>query len=206
MTNPEQTMLSTRKTSLLLLGALLVSTSSLAQPFDYEYDTAHSSVGFSIVHLAVSKVAGRFDDVSVTAKLDPSDISTLETEAVMQVASINTNHEKRDADLQAEDFFAAESFPEASFKSTGVSDVGEDGTFRLHGDLTIRDVTRPVVLDAEMRGPVEVRGSERLGFSATAEIDRFDYGLKWNALTEAGGLVAGREVTLVIEVELKRSL
>jgi polyisoprenoid-binding protein YceI len=191
--------------SLLAIFLLLPSLSS-AQVHEYEYDAAHSSVGFTIVHLAVSKVAGRFDDVAATTRLDPADLTTLETEAVMQVASINTNNERRDADLQAEDFFAAENYPEARFKSTRVTDVEDDGSFKLHGDLTIRDVTKPIVLEAEMRGPVEVRGSERLGFSAVGEIDRFDYGLKWNSLTEAGGLVAGREVTLVIEVELKRSL
>lgn len=193
--------------NIALAATLLIPAVALGQVNDYEYDVSHSTVGFSIVHLAVSNVQGRFDEVEVTARLDPGDLTTLETEAVMQIASINTAHEKRDADLQADDFFAAAEYPEMRFKSTKVTDVSDDGTeFKLHGDLTIRDVTKSIVLDGEMRGPVVNRGSERLGFTAEGEIDRFDYGLKWSALTEAGGLVASREVDLKIEIELKRDL
>ena len=191
---------------LLLVATVIPSTDALAQVNEYDYDNSHSEIGFDIVHLAVSKVHGRFNEVDVSVKLDPADLSTLEASAVMKVASINTNHEKRDSDLQGEDFFAAETYPEMKFVSTGVSDIQEGGSFKLHGDLTIRDVTKAVVLDAEMRGPYEHRGTERLGFSAETELDRFDYGLKWDALTEFGGLVASREVDLVIEIELRRNL
>ncbi len=187
-----------------LLAVLLLPTLAFGQVHEYEIDKAHSFVGFTIVHLAVAKVDGEFEDVSAEVSLDPADLTSLRIEAIMQVASINTKHEKRDGDLRGEDFFAVETYPEVRFKSTGVTDIAEDGSFKLHGDLTIKDVTKPIVLDAEMRGPVEAWGSERLGFSASTEIDRFDYGLKWNSLTEAGGLIASREVQLVIEVELKR--
>ena len=193
--------------SLLLAAAtLIVQTGAFAQVHEYDYDASHSEVGFDIVHLAVSKVHGRFNEVDVAVKLDPADLSTLEASAVMQVASINTNHEKRDSDLQGDDFFASATYPEIKFVSTGVSEIEDDGSFMLHGDLTIRDVTKRVVLEAEMRGPYEHRGTERLGFSAETEIDRFDYGLQWGALTEFGGLVASREVDLVIELELRRNL
>ena len=192
--------------STILLIALLLPSLAAGQVHEFNYDPAHSSVGFTITHLAVTKIHGRFDEVAASIKLDPNDVSTLETEVVMQVASINTAHEKRDSDLMGEDFFAVDEFPELRFTSTNVTDVAEDGSFQLHGNLTIRDVTKPIVLDAEIRGPIVQRGTQRLGFSASTQIDRFDYGLKWSALTEVGGLVAGREVKLVIEVEARRSL
>jgi len=172
----------------------------------YEIDANHSQVGFKIRHMAVATVRGKFHDVKASIVLDPNDVSTLTTEAVISVASIDTENENRDNDLRSDGFFDVAQFPELKFASTGVSDVAEDGSFKLAGLLTIRDVTKEVVLDAEMSGPIVHRGSERLGFVAETTIDRFDYGLKWNALTEAGGLVAGRDVDIIIEIEARRKL
>lgn len=172
----------------------------------YEMDLAHSQVTFKIRHMGVANVRGRFHDVTASIFVDPTDITTLATEAVIGVSSIDTENEKRDADLRSDDFFDVANFPELKFASTGVTDVGNDGTFKLHGQLTIRDVTKDVVLDAEMAGPIVNRGQERLGFVATTRIDRFDYGLKWNALTEAGGLVAGRDVDITVEIEARRKV
>jgi len=190
----------------LFLAVFLLPTLAFGQVHEYQYDKAHSSVGFSIVHLTVSKVRGIFDEVDATISFDPSDITTLKTEVVIQAASVNTNNENRDGDLRDEKRFDVENYPEIRFKSTKVTDVEDDGTFKLHGDFTMKGITKPIVLDAEMRGPAESRGWERFGFSAKTEIDRFDYGINWNAMTEFGGLVAGREVEISIEVEAKREL
>lgn len=172
----------------------------------YEMDQAHSQVSFKIRHLAVANVRGIFRDVNASIFLDPADITTLTTEATIAVAGIDTRNEDRDNDLRSDNFFDVANFPEMKFASTGVSDVADDGTFKLHGQLTIRDVTRDVVLDAEMSGPIVNRGQERIGFVATTRIDRFDYGLQWSTLTEAGGLVAGRDVDITIEVEARRPI
>jgi len=172
----------------------------------YEFDQAHSQVTFRIRHLAVAYVRGTFHDVKASIFLNPADVTTLATEAVIAVNSVDTGNEKRDNDLRSADFFDVAQFPEMKFASTGVSDVGDDGTFKLHGQLTIRDVTKDVVMDAEMSGPIVNRGQERLGFVATTRIDRFDYGLQWDAVTEVGSLVAGRDVDITVEVEAKRKL
>ena len=172
--------------------------------YPYEMDPAHSQVTFKIRHMGVANVRGRFDDVNASIFLDPTDITTLSAEAVISVASVDTENERRDNDLRSDNFFDVATFPEMKFAGTGVSDVGDDGTFKLHGQLTIRDITKDVVLDAEMSGPIVSRGQERIGFVATTRIDRFDYGLKWDALTEAGGLVAGRDVDITVEIEARR--
>lgn len=190
----------------ILLALILLPTLAFGQVQEYEYDKSHSSVGFSIVHLTVSTVKGQFDDAEVTISLDPNDLTTLKTTAVIQAGSINTNHEKRDADLTDEKRFDVANYPEITFASTKVTDVMDDGSFKLHGDFTIKGVKKTIVMDAQMRGPAEAYGSERLGFSASTEIDRFDYQINWNSMTEAGGLVASREVQLLIEVEAKRDL
>jgi len=172
----------------------------------YEYDGAHSQVTFKIRHLAVSNVRGVFHNVNASIFLDPSDVTTLSTEAVVEVNSVDTGNERRDNDLRSDSFFDVANFPEMRFVSTDVSDVGVDGTFKLHGQLTIRDVTRDVVMDAEMSGPIVNRGQERLGFVATTRINRFDYGLKWDAVTETGSLIAGRDVDITVEVEARRKI
>jgi polyisoprenoid-binding protein YceI len=170
----------------------------------YEMDPAHSQVTFKIRHMAVANVRGRFHDVNASIFLDPTDITTLSAEAVISVASVDTENERRDNDLRSDNFFDVATFPEMKFAGAGVSDVGGDGTFKLHGQLTIRDVTKDVVLEAEMSGPIVSGGQERIGFVATTRIDRFEYGLKWDALTEAGGLVAGRDVDITVEIEARR--
>lgn len=172
----------------------------------YRIDKAHSQVSFKIRHLGVANVQGVFPDFEAQIQLDPTDITSLSTEAVIAVASVDTRNDNRDKDLRSPNFFDVETYPEMKFASTKVTDVEADGKFKLHGQLTIRDVTRDVVLDAEMSGPIVNRGQERLGFVATTRIDRFDYGLTWGALTEAGGLVAGRDVDITIEVEAQRPL
>jgi polyisoprenoid-binding protein YceI len=162
-------------------------------------DMNHSNVGFKVRHLAVTNVTGAFTQYQATLELDPADLTTLKTEATVQVASIDTGNENRDNHLRSEDFFAAEQFPQLTFRSTGVRNV-QGTTFELLGDLTIRGTTRPVVLEAEMTGPIAAgNGRQRIGLEATTVINRMDYGLAWNNLTESVPVVS-ENVTIELAI------
>lgn len=167
----------------------------------FSVDKVHSNVGFKVRHLGISNVNGTFGEYDATVMVDPEDLSTLQAEATFQIGSIDTGNERRDGHLKSDDFFNAEQFPTMMFKSTKVM-VGEDGAFELHGDLTIRDVTKQVVLEGEMLGTGKGREGMKVGFEASTTINRFDYNLKWDQLTEAGGLVVGENVRIVLELEL----
>lgn len=172
-------------------------------PGTFGFDSVHTTVGFVARHLMVSKVRGHFAEydgsITVADNLLDSDV-----EVRIKTASIDTREEARDAHLRSDDFFSAEKYPEIVFKSTKIEHQGGN-RFAITGDLTIRDVTKPVTLEATFEGVVQDPwGGERFGFTAIAEIDRFEYGLTWNAAVEAGGLVVGRKVTIEIEVEAVR--
>lgn len=168
---------------------------------NWAIDKVHSDIGFKVRHLGISNVRGNFTDYDVTLSFDPDDLSTLETTATVRIASINTENERRDNHLRSPDFFAADEHPEMTFVSKEVRNI-DGNEFELVGDLTIRGVTKEVVLDAEYLGTASMGDSERAGFQAETSIDRFDYGLAWDNLTEAGGLVVGREVNIILELEV----
>ncbi|WP_369054275.1 YceI family protein [Kineococcus terrestris] len=162
-------------------------------------DASHSEVSFTVRHMAVSKVRGRFGAVAgelVTAE----DAAASTVRATIDVTSVTTFNEQRDAHLRTNDFFSAEEFPEAVFTSTGLTHDGED--FRLSGDLTLKGVTRPVVLTVEVSGlGPDAYGGTRIGFSATGRINRRDFGLEFDARLDNGGLVVANEVDLQLDVE-----
>ena len=165
-------------------------------------DAAHSHVGFSIKHLMIATVRGRFTQVEGTVKVDESDPTTATIDITIPTASVNTGDEKRDAHLRSADFFDAEQHPTMTFRSKRVEAAGGN-SFRVVGDLTIRGVTREVVLDAELLGRAkDPWGQEKAGFEATTKIKRGDYGLTWNAALEAGGVLVGDDVKISIEAEL----
>lgn len=166
----------------------------------YQVDPSHSNLGFKVRHLGLSSVNGTFTEYEATATVDPADLTTLQAQATIQVASVDTGVERRDNHLRSDDFFNAEAHPTMTFVSTGVRNV-DGNEFELVGDLTIRDVTKEVVLEGELVGMAEMRGNTVLGFELEGRINRFDYGLKWNSLTEAGGLIVGEEVRLILELE-----
>lgn len=166
----------------------------------YQVDPSHSNLGFKVRHLGLSSVNGTFTDYEATATVDPADLSTLQAQATIQVASVDTGVERRDNHLRSDDFFNAEAHPTMTFVSTGVQNV-DGNEFELVGDLTIRDVTKEVVLEGELVGMAEMRGNTVLGFELEGRINRFDFGLKWNSLTEAGGLIVGEDVRLILELE-----
>ncbi len=190
----------------LLAAALLVSAAapSVHAPTVWSVDHAHSALGFKVRHLGISNVRGNFKEYEASVTIEDDDISSLIAEATIQTVSIFTDNDRRDNHLRSPDFFEAETYPEIRFVSSGVHSV-EGNMFELVGDLTIRDVTREVVLNAEYLGRASMGDQERAGFVASLVIDRMDYGLAWNMLTEAGGFVVGHDVEITIELELVKA-
>lgn len=204
--------------SLLLVAGLLVagftlrSTPEAPTPFTppmeassdvstWAVDQVHSKIGFKVKHLGISNVRGDFNTYDVDLRFDPQDLSTLETTVNVDVASIDTENERRDGHLRSPDFFAAEEYPTMTFAAKSVRNIDGD-EFELVGDLTIRGVTKEVVLDAEFLGTASMGDSERAGFEAETEINRLDYGLAWNKVTEAGGFVVSHDVKIILELEV----
>jgi polyisoprenoid-binding protein YceI len=188
-------------------SALEPTSGALARGSSWQIDPAHSHVEFAVRHLMISTVKGAFGDVRGTVWLDESDVRTVLVDITIQVASIDTRQEERDAHLRSADFFDAARFPTITFRSRVVEGSHQDSEFRLVGDLTIRDVTREVVLAVSSEGRlIDPWGAERAGFSAQGKIDRTDFGLTWNQALEAGGVVVGNEVKISIEVELLRQV
>ena len=169
----------------------------------YGIDASHTLAGFFVKHLMISKVRGSFADVSgsITIAEDPTQSSV---EVEIGVESVHTRDDGRDGHLRSADFFEAETFPTISFKSTSVTHVDRD-QWDVVGDLTIKDVTRPVTLRTTFEGaqakPEGLGGGFSIGFSASAKLNREEFGLTWNAALEGGGVVVGKDVTLEIETE-----
>lgn len=186
-----------------LLAALLIFTATtISAQTNWGIDKSHSKVGFSVSHLVITDVDGFFKeyDAKVTTKGD--DFSTANVEFTINTGSIFTDNDGRDKHLRSDDFFNAEKFPQMTFKGKSMKKVG-DNKYKLVGDLTIRDVTKEVELDVKYNGMVkDPWGNTKAGFKVTGEINRFDYNLKWNTAIETGALVVGREVELIIDLQL----
>lgn len=185
-------------------AVLLLLSVSVAGPLaaaEYTLDTAHSTVGFQVRHMAISKTNGTFDDFTGTFSFESGNPESWACEAVIQATSVNTANGKRDDHLRSDEFFDVAKFPTLIFKSTGVKMKDEtEGT--LTGDLTIHGVTKSVEMDFEILGTItDPWGSERAGFSATGKINRQDFGLSYNSVMEAGGLMVGDEVKISLEIE-----
>jgi polyisoprenoid-binding protein YceI len=185
------------------MNAAVTGTSQATQPTQWQIDPAHSAAHFSVRHLMISNVRGEFTKVSGNAVLDPSDPAKSSVEVSIDTSSIDTRELQRDEHLRSADFFDVANYPTLTFGSKKITPAGKD-RFKVTGDLTIRGTTREVIFDVE--GPVppvkDPWGNVRTGVSATAKINRKDFGLVWNALTEAGGVVVGDEVSLTFEAEL----
>lgn len=171
----------------------------------WDIDPTHTEVSFVVRHLMVSKVRGQFNRFSGSFTVGP-DLAASGVSAEIDLASIDTNHPDRDAHVRSADFFDVERFPTMTYRSTGVRAEG-DG-YVVEGELDLHGVTRPVPLALEVNGylPESPFGDTRVGFTATAEIDRRDFDLHWNGPVEGGGVVIGNSVKIVLEVEaIKRS-
>ena len=169
----------------------------------WKVDPAHSEVTFKIKHLMISTVTGHLNQFNVEAETDNAeDFNTAKNiEFTADIASIDTKNEQRDTHLKSGDFFDAEKFPQIKFTGRKLNLSGDEGT--LEGDLTIRDVTQPIKLDVEYGGIVtDPYGQTKAGFTLTGKIKRKEYGLTWNAVTEAGRVVVSDEIKLQIEVQL----
>ena len=169
---------------------------------NWTIDQSHSTVGFEVKHMMVSKVKGHFD--SYTANLDvadPTDLSDAKISFTFDVASINTKSTDRDNHLKSADFFDVDTFPSISFTSTNVEKDGND--YKVTGDLTIKDVTKPVTFDVEFGGKgTNPWGVEVYGFEASAKINREEFGLTWNQALETGGVLVGKDIKINVELEV----
>ena len=166
----------------------------------WKLDPSHTLVEFSAKHLMITTVKGRITDVEGTIVMDEKDPRNSSVEATLKAVSIDTRTEQRDQHLRSADFLNAELFPEIKFRSTRIE--GDKDSFKLTGDLTIRDVTRPITLDIRFEGQqTDPWGGERIGFSGSGKIDRRDFGLTWNQALETGGVVVGNDVKINLEVE-----
>ena len=163
----------------------------------WRIDRGHSELTFSIRHM-VSRVRGQFNNWSGTITGDLENWEGAVVDVTIDAASIDTNHERRDADLRGKDHFEVEKFPTIRFRSTKIERSGD--RLRLTGELTLRDVTRPVVLEGQLTGVAQERGRTRAGFEASTTINRKDFGLVWNRAVEAGGWLIGDEVKIDISV------
>lgn len=179
----------------------LVSASLPAFAAQYKIDASHSTVGFKVKHLAISTVRGNFGAFEGTLDFDPAKPNDLKTEATIETKSIDTNDAKRDQHLRGDDFFAADKNPKITFKSTK-ADLNKNGKGKLAGDLTMRGVTKSVVLDVELLGTGnDPWGNTKASFSGTTRVNRKDFGINWNQALDAGGVVVSDEVDIQLDIE-----
>lgn len=168
----------------------------------YKIDVDHSDVTFKVKHLMIANVTGLFKKFDATLEVNEDDLTNSTATFEADIDSIDTKNEQRDAHLKSDDFFNGEQFPKLTFKSTGIEKISDD-EYKLKGHLTVRDITKPIDLKVEYNGDVvDPWGKERKGFEISGKINRKEYGLKWSAVTEAGGLVVADDVKLQLNVEM----
>jgi polyisoprenoid-binding protein YceI len=188
---------------LLAALPLLVAGIAHADSVEWKLDASHTTVGFSVPHLVVSSVDGKFTKATAAIKLDDADLTTSQVSVDIDASSIDTGDAKRDDHLKGPDFFDTKKFPNLTFKSTKIAKAGAG--YKLTGDLTIRDVTKSVTLDATLSAPVKTPwGNQARAAKLNGKISRSAFGLKWNKALEAGGVVVGDEVTIAVKAEVTK--
>lgn len=179
-----------------------MSTAVSTETSTWNIDPVHSTAQFKVKHMMISNVKGEFTKISGKLELDPSNITKSQVDAFIDATTINTREPDRDTHLKSADFLDVAQFPNLSFKSTQISKK-DDGELSVEGDLTIHGVTRKVVFEVE--GPSAAAkdpwGNTRIGLSATTRVNRKDFGLNWNAVLEAGGILVGEDVAITLDVE-----
>ncbi len=177
-----------------------MTTTSAIGTDTYNIDATHSRVGFVARHAMVTKVRGAFNDFEGTGRFDTTDPTQSSLTVSIQTSSIDTRNDDRDGHLRSGDFFDVETYPTIGFVSTDISAV-DASNYRVTGDLTIKDVTRPTTFDLELTGTaVDPWGNTRLGLEGSAVVSRKDWGLTWNTALDAGGVLVGDKVTLELEI------
>ena len=167
----------------------------------WKIDNTHSAIQFSVRHLAIANIRGSFERWSASLALDESDLTKSSVSVEIEAASVDTANAERDGNLRSARFLDADTFPRLTFRSRRVDHAGGD-RYRVVGDLTIRDITREVILATEVGGfAKDQRGNRRVGLSATTKVRRSEFGMTWNPILEAGGVAIGDEVTILIELE-----
>lgn len=178
------------------------TTNQIQETTKWTLDPAHSELTFKVKHLMISNVKGEFKDFDVKMDVMDGDLSKANILVKVDTPSISTNNTGRDNHLKSEDFFDVEKYPELSFETKSARRTGDD-EYQLKGLLTIKDVSREVVLDMEFGGYMkDPYGNEKAGFSVSGKINREDFGLNWNAALEAGGVMVSGEVKLNAEVQM----
>jgi polyisoprenoid-binding protein YceI len=171
----------------------------------WNLDPSHSEVIFKVKHMMITNVSGSFDEFSVEASTEGEDFTKSEVLFSAKAASVNTNSEQRDTHLRSAEFFDADKFPELKFKATGFEKASGDD-YKLKGDLTIKDVTKPISLDVEFGGiQKDTWGNTKAGFTVSGKINRKDFGLTWNTTLETGGVMVSEDVRISCEIQLVKA-
>lgn len=188
-----------RKLTVIALALML--TAGMTQAATWSFDKAHSSVGFSVRHMVISKTVGTFNDYEGVIEFDGENVASGKVELTVQMASIDTDDEKRDGHLKTGDFFDVEKYPTMTFKSTKINNV-KGSSFQMVGILTLKGVSKEVTFDCEFNGTlVDPWGNTRAGFSAETEINRQDFNVSFSKILDNGGLMVGDMVTIKLELE-----
>ncbi|MDH7605291.1 MAG: YceI family protein [Melioribacter sp.] len=187
------------------LFLLIIMAGFINAQTKWTFDKSHSKVQFKVTHMVISEVTGQFNSYDGTVETSKDDFTDAKINFTIDVNSIDTDNQQRDTHLKSDDFFNAEKFPKITFVSKSFKKVS-DKKYKLVGDLTIRNITKQVELDVVYNGTVkDPWGNTRAGFKVLGQVNRFDYGLKWNALLELGGAVVGENVDIIIDIELIKS-
>jgi polyisoprenoid-binding protein YceI len=188
-----------------LAAFLLLGASGAVAQTTWKVDKVHSNVKFAVSHMVVSEVEGSFRMFDGSLVASKADLSDAKVSFAVDVASVNTDNEKRDGHLKSDDFFNAEKFPKMSFVSKSMKPLGGN-KYALTGDLTLRDVTKTVTFDVTFGGQINTQnGGAKAGFKAKTTIDRLAFGLKWDRALETGSLVVGKDVDVTILVEMDKA-
>jgi len=165
-------------------------------------DPAHSEVTFKVRHMMISNVSGQFSRFDASAETEEEDFASAKVVFTAEAGSVSTGNEQRDGHLRSTEFFDADKFPQVKFTAGKYESVDDEGGYEVYGDLTIRDITKPVRMEVDFGGVIkDPWGNTRAGFTVTGKINRKDFGLQWHAVTEAGGMVVGDDVHIYVGLE-----
>jgi polyisoprenoid-binding protein YceI len=192
-----------KRISMLVIAVLIMASFSVSAQTKWSVDKAHSSVKFSVIHMVVSEVDGNFKMFDGSLEAAKPDFSDAKINFTIDVNSINTDNEKREGHLKSADFFDVANYPQIKFVGTSMKPLGGN-KYELKGNLTLKDVTKPVVFQVTYGGTLTTKNGAKAGFKAKTTIDRYDYNLKWNNALEAGGLAVSKEVEITVNVELNK--